>query len=189
MASYGMNEMKTGLKLMMDGDPVNVVETDYIKPGKGQAFTRIKVKNLMNGRVLEKTLKSGDKLEGADVHVASMQFLYHDGTSWHFMNPETYEQYEAREAAMGEAAKWIKEQDVVDVTLFNNVPITVEPPNFVHLEVAQTDPGVRGNTSSGGSKPATLETGAVIQVPLFIGEGEVLKVDTRSGEYVSRSKE
>ena len=118
-----------------------------------------------------------------------MQFLYYDGTSWHFMDPNSYEQYEAGETAMGGAEQWIKEQDKVDVTLWNNRPISVTPPNFVHLTVTETDPGLRGDTSSGGTKPATLETGAVVKVPLFIGEGEVLKVDTRSAEYVSRSKE
>ena len=189
MASYGMNQMKNGLKLLLDGDPCTVVDTDYVKPGKGQAFTRVKLRNLMTDRVLEKTLKAGDSLEGADVLDTSMQFLYYDGTSWHFMDPNSYEQYEASETAMGGAQQWIKEQDKVDVTLWNNRPISVTPPNFVHLTVTETDPGLRGDTSSGGSKPATLETGAVVKVPLFIGEGEVLKIDTRTAEYVSRSKE
>jgi elongation factor P len=189
MATYGMNQMKNGLKLLLDGDPCSVVDTDYVKPGKGQAFTRIKVRNLMNGRVLEKTLKAGDQLEGADVVDTTMQYLYNDGTSWHLMDPNTYEQYEASDAAMGDAAQWVKEQDQIDVTLWNNLPISVTPPNFVHLTVTQSDPGLRGDTSSGGTKPATLETGAVVKVPLFISEGEVLKIDTRTGEYVSRSKE
>ena len=189
MASYSTNQFRNGLKLMIDGDPCSIIDQEAVKPGKGQAFNRVKLRNLLTGRVLEKTFKSGDSVEGADVMETSMQYLYSDGSHWHFMVPDTYEQYAADEAAVGDAAQWIKEQDQVDVTLWNNHPISVTPPNFVHLTVTATDPGLKGDTSSGGSKPATLETGAVVKVPLFIGEGEVLKVDTRTGEYVSRSKE
>jgi len=187
MATYNTNEFRGGLKITLDGDPYNILESEFVKPGKGQAFYKIRIKNLRTGRVLDKTYRSGETVEAADVHETDMQYLYHDGTNWHFMNPATYEQYEAGEAAMGDAAPWIKEQDVCQVTLWNNQPLTVTPPNFVELEVTQTDPGVRGDTSSGGSKPATLETGAVVKVPLFISEGEVLKIDTRTGEYVSRA--
>lgn len=189
MASYNHNQLKKGLKVMIDGDPYNIVETDFVKPGKGQVFTRIKVKNLLNGRVVEKTLKSGESLEGADVHETSMQYLYSDATHWHFMVPDTYEQHAAGEAAVGDAAQWIKEQDFCDVMLWNGQPISIVPPKFVTLEVTQTDPGLKGDTSSGGTKPATVETGATVRVPLFISEGEVLKIDTESGEYVSRAKE
>lgn len=189
MASYSTNQFRNGLKLMIDGDPCSIIDQEIVKPGKGQAFNRVKLRNLLTGRVLEKTFKSGESVEAADVLETSMQYLYSDATHWHFMVPSTYEQYAADEAAVGEAKLWIKEEDTVDVTLWNNQPISVTPPNFVHLEVTQTDPGVRGDTSSGGSKPATLETGAVVKVPLFISEGEILKVDTRTGEYVSRSKE
>ena len=188
MSSYSTNQFRSGLKLMIDGDPCSIIENEFVKPGKGQAFNRVKLRNLMTGRVLEKTYKSGESVEGADVVETSMQYLYSDGENWHFMVPDTYEQYEADGAAMGGVEKWLKEEDQVDVTLWNNRPISVTPPNFVHLKVTQTDPGLKGDTSSGGSKPATLETGAVVRVPLFIGEGEVLKVDTRTGEYVSRSK-
>lgn len=187
MATYNTNEFRGGLKITLDGDPYNILESEFVKPGKGQAFYKIRIKNLRTGRVLDKTYRSGETVEAADVHETDMQYLYHDGTNWHFMNPATYEQYEAGEAAMEDAAPWIKEQDVCQVTLWNNEPLTVTPPNFVELEVTQTDPGVRGDTSSGGSKPATLETGAVVKVPLFISEGEVLKIDTRTGEYVSRA--
>ncbi|MEM9554286.1 MAG: elongation factor P [Acidobacteriota bacterium] len=189
MATYNTNQFRSGLKIMIDGDPCAIIDNEFVKPGKGQAFVRSKIRNLMTGRVLEKTFKSGESVEAADVVDTSMQYLYSDGTDWHFMNPSNYEQYSVGEAAMGGTAQWIKEEDMVDVTLWNNRPISVTPPNFVHLQVTQTDPGVRGDTSSGGSKPATLETGAVVKVPLFISEGEVLKVDTRTGEYVSRSKE
>ncbi len=189
MATFSTNQFKSGLKVMLDNDPCSIIENEFVKPGKGQAFNRVKLRNLLTGRVLEKTFKSGESIEAADVLDTSMQYLYSDGEKWHFMVPDTYEQYEADADAMGEAVKWLKEEDKVDVTLWNNLPISVTPPNFVHLTITETDPGLKGDTSSGGSKPATLETGAVVRVPLFIQEGEVIKVDTRTGDYVSRSKE
>jgi elongation factor P len=189
MATYSTNEFKGGLKIMLDGDPYSVIENEFVKPGKGQAFNRVRVRNLRTGRVIEKTFKSGDTVEAADVVETDMQYLYNDGEYWHFMHPETFEQYTADAAAVGEASKWIKEQDVCIVTLWNGSPISVTPPNFVVLTIVETDPGVRGDTSGGGGKPATLETGAVVRVPLFVQTGELVKVDTRSGEYVSRAKE
>lgn len=189
MASYSTNEFKSGLKIMLDGDPYTILENEFVKPGKGQAFNRVKVRNLKTGRVIEKTFKSGETVEAADVHDTEMQYLYNDGNDWYFMDPNTYEQIAASAQAVGEAAKWIKEQDICRVTLWNGAPLSVEPPNFVVLEVVETDPGVRGDTSSGGSKPATLETGAVVRVPLFVQTGELIKVDTRTGEYVARVKE
>lgn len=186
MATVSTSEFRAGLKIILDGDPYNMQESQFVKPGKGQAFYKVKIRNLKNGRVLEKTFRSGETVEAADVHETAMQYLYSDGEHWHFMVPSTYEQYAADENALGDAAQWLKEQDTCSVTLWNNVPLSVDPPNFVELEVTQTDPGVRGDTSSGGTKPAKLETGAVIKVPLFIQEGEVLKVDTRTGAYVSR---
>lgn len=188
MANYNTNDLRNGLKLMIDGDPCTVVEADFVKPGKGQAFCRLKYRNLKTGRVNERTYRSGESLEGADVIDTEMQYLYNDGEKWHFMVPDTFEQYEADEHAMGDAKMWVKGQEMCLVTLWNNAPIAVEPPNFAELEVSDTDPGVRGDTSGGGGKPATLETGAVVRVPLFIEIGDVLKVDTRSGEYVSRAK-
>lgn len=189
MATYGTNELKNGLKIMVDGAPCIIVDTDFVKPGKGQAFTRVKYRNLKTGRVNERTLKSGDSLEAADVLDIEMQYLYNDGEQWHFMVPDTFEQYAIDREAMGEAAKWLKGQEICTVTLWNDAPLSVMAPNFVELEVAETDPGLRGDTSSGGNKPATLETGAVVRVPLFIDVGERLKVDTRTGEYVSRVKD
>ena len=189
MASYSTNEFRTGLKVMIDGEPCNLNEVEFVKPGKGQAFVRIKYRTLTTGRVNERTLKSGEPLEAADVLETTMQYLYSDGESWHFMVPGTYEQYEASEEAVGDAKQWLKEQDQCAVTLYNNVPLSVTPPNFVTLEITETDPGVRGDTSGGGTKPATLETGAVVKVPLFIQTGEVIRVDTRIGEYVSRAKD
>ena len=188
MGSYSTNEFKGGLKLLIDGDPYTIVENDIVKPGKGQAFNRVKIRNLKTGRVIDRTYKSGESVEAADVMDTDMQYLYNDGEFWHFMHPETYEQITADKVAVGEAEKWLKEQDVCMITLWNEAPISVTPPNFVELKVADTDPGLRGDTSSGGGKPATMETGAIVRVPLFIEIGEVLKIDTRTGEYVSRVK-
>jgi elongation factor P len=189
MASYSTNEFKAGLKIMLDGDPCSIIENEFVKPGKGQAFNRVKIRNLKNGRVIERTFKSGESVEGADVVEMDMQYLYSDGEFWHFMVADTFEQYSADAKAVGETQKWLKEQDTCIVTLWNDVPLQVEPPNFVQLKIAETDPGVRGDTSGGGSKPATLETGAVVRVPLFVQIDELIKVDTRTGEYVSRVKE
>ena len=189
MAMYSTNEFKTGLKLMIDGDPCSILENEFVKPGKGQAFNRVKLRNLKTGRVLEKTYKSGESVEGADVVDVSMQYLYSDGERWHFMDPTSYEQVEADATVMGDAAQWLKGEEMCEVTLWNGSPLTVTAPNFVTLEITETDPGVRGDTASGGSKPATLETGAVVKVPLFIEEGEVLKIDTRTGEYVGRVRD
>jgi len=189
MASYSTNEFKSGLKLMIDGDPNVIVENEFVKPGKGQAFNRVKLRNLRSGRVVERTFKSGESVEAADVVDVDMQFLYNDGEFWHFMEPNSYEQFAADENAVGEAAKWLKGQEDCVVTLWNGAPLSITPPNFVILTITETDPGVRGDTATGGTKPATMETGAVVKVPLFINEGDVLKIDTRNGEYVSRAKE
>lgn len=189
MATYNTNEFRGGLKLLLDGDPCTIIENEFVKPGKGQAFSRVKLRNLKTGRVLEKTFKSGESVEAADVMDVNLSYLYSDGEFYHFMDNSSFEQYQADEAAMGEAIKWIKEQDECSVTLWNGTPIAVEAPNFVFLEITETDPGLKGDTSGGGGKPATLETGAVVRVPLFIQIGEKIKVDTRSGDYVSRAKE
>ena len=189
MATYSTNEFKAGLKVMLDGDPASIVENEFVKPGKGQAFSRVRIRNLKTGRTIERTFKSGETIEAADVADVEMQYLYNDGLFWHFMNPETYEQIASDKNAVGENAKWLKEQDVCIITLFNGVPLIVEPPNTVVLKVTETDPGLKGDTSGGGGKPATLETGAVVRVPLFVQEGELVKVNTRTGEYISRAKE
>jgi len=187
MASYSTNQFKPGLKIMLDGDPYNIVENEFVKPGKGQAFNRVKVRNLKTGRVIERTFKSGDSVEAADVVEMDMQYLYNDGTHWHFMNPTSFEQMTAGETTMADAAQWLKGQEMCTVMLWNGEPISVSAPNFVVLKITQTDPGVRGDTASGGTKPATMETGAIVKVPLFIEEGTLLKIDTRTGEYVSRA--
>lgn len=188
MAVYSTNEFKSGLKVMIDNEPCAILENEFVKPGKGQAFNRVKTRNLISGRVLERTFKSGDTLEGADVMDTEMQYLYNDGEFFHFMVPETFEQHAASPQVVGDAAKWIKGQETCIVTLWNGAPIAVTPPNSVTLTITETDPGLRGDTSGGGGKPATLETGAVVRVPLFISIGEAIKVDTRSGEYISRAK-
>lgn len=188
MATFSTNEFRGGLKVMVDGDPCSIIENEFVKPGKGQAFNRVKIRNLKTGRVIERTFKSGDTLEGADVVDMDMQYLYFDGEFYHFMVPDTFEQFAANPDVLDETAKWLKGQEMCIVTLYNGQPLAVAPPNFVELAVTDTDPGVRGDTSGGGGKPATLETGAVVRVPLFINIGDVLKVDTRTGEYVSRAK-
>jgi len=188
MASYSTSEFRSGLKVMMDGDPYSIIENEFVKPGKGQAFNRVKMRNLKTGRMLEKTFKSGESLEAADIMDTDMQYLYNDGEHWHFMVPNTYEQHVANEKVVGDAKQWLKEQDTCIVTMYNGTPLTIAPPNFVILKIVRTEPGVRGDTISGGTKPATLETGAVVRVPLFLNEGELIKVDTRTGEYVSRHK-
>ena len=189
MASYQTNEFRSGLKILLDGDPYTIVDNEFVKPGKGQAFNRVRVRNLKNGRVVDKTFKSGESVDAADVVEMDMQYLYSDGEFWHFMDPSSYEQYAAEAAAVGDSLKWLKEEDVCMVTLWNNSPLLVTAPNFVELTITETDPGLRGDTAQGGVKPAKLETGAVVRVPLFLEQGEVIKVDTRNGEYVSRVKD
>ncbi|HMD58295.1 MAG TPA: elongation factor P [Steroidobacteraceae bacterium] len=189
MSVYSTSEIRSGMKVILDGDPFAIVENEFVKPGKGQPFNRIKVRNLKTGRTVEKTFKSGDMLEAADVMDVEMQYLYNDGKFWHFMVPENFEQYATEQAIIGESGIWLKDGMVCIVTLWNNVPLVVTPPAHVELKIVETDPGVRGDTATGGQKPAKLETGAVVRVPLFINEGEVIRVDTRSGEYISRGKQ
>ena len=189
MAVYSTNEFRSGMKILLDGDPYAILENEYVKPGKGQAFNRVKIRNLKTGRVVERTFKSGDTAEGADVVDQDMQYLYTDGQFWYFMVPDTFEQVAAGEAAVADAKQWMKEQQSCIVTLWDGVPLYVAVPNHVDLKIVETDPGVRGDTATGGQKPAKLETGATVRVPLFINEGEVIKVDTRSRTYISRVKQ
>jgi elongation factor P len=189
MANYSTSEFKSGLKVMLDGDPCAIVENEFVKPGKGQAFSRVKLKNLKNGRSWERTFKSGEKLESADVMDVEMEYLYTDGEFWYFMMTDgTFEQYPAAQEAISENKNWLKEQQVYEVTLYNDGILSITPPNFIDLEVTETDPGLKGDTAQGGSKPAYLQTGAMVRVPLFIEVGELLRIDTRVGEYVSRAK-
>ena len=188
MAHYSTNQFKSGLKILLDNDPYTIIENHIAKPGKGQAFNRIKIRNLKNGRVIERTFKSGESVEAADVVETDMQYLYSDGEYWHFMVPDTFEQHAIDKTAMGNTHQWLKGEDICIVTLYNGQPLTIEPPTFVELTITDTDPGLKGDTASGGSKPATLETGAVVQVPLFVQLGEIIKVDTRTGKYAARVK-
>jgi len=187
MANYSTNELRSGLKVMLDGEPCSILDNEFVKPGKGQAFNRVKLRNLNSGRVWERTFKSGESLEGADVMDRTMEYLYNDGEFWYFMDPDTFEQYQADAKAVGDAHLWFKEQEKCEVTLYNGTPLSVAPPNFVELEIVETDPGLKGDTAQGGSKPATLSTGAVVKVPLFLSQGEVIRVDTRTGEYQGRA--
>ncbi len=187
MANYNTNQFKNGLKLILDGNPCSIVENNIVKPGKGQAFNRVKFKDLINGRVLEKTFKSGESLEGANVQEIEMQYLYNDGKEWYFMDIKSYDQYSLRADVLSETKLWLVEQDMCVIVLWNECPISVTPPNHVMLEVIDTDPGLKGDTAGTGGKPATMNTGAVVRVPLFINIGDKIKVDTRTKEYIGRA--
>lgn len=189
MANYSTSEFRSGLKVLLDGEPCAIVENEFVKPGKGQAFSRVKLKNLKTGRVWERTFKSGESLEGADVMELDMEYSYTDGEFWHFMKVDgSFEQFAADEKSISDAKDWLKEQESYIITLFNGAIISVMPPNFIELKIVETDPGVKGDTAQGGSKPAKLTTGASVRVPLFIDQGEMVRVDTRTGDYVSRAK-
>ena len=172
---------------MLDGNPCSIVNNEFFKPGKGKAFYRVKFKDLITGKTLEKTFKSGESLEAADVMELEMQYLYNDGESWYFMDPSSFDQFGLEESSLGSVINYLVEQDTCIVTLWNNNPISVTPPNHVILEVADTDPGLKGDTAGTGGKPATLSTGVVVQVPLFISIGDKVKVDTRTNEYSGRA--
>ena len=188
MANYSTNEFKPGLRVMVDNEPCIMIDIEFVKPGKGQAFSRVKLRSIRTQRVWERTFKSGESLESADIIERDMEYLYNDEQFWYFMaNDGSFEELGASSEALGDTIKWLKEQVAYEVTLYNDAMVSVAAPNFVELEVVETDPGLKGDTAQGGSKPAKLSTGAVVRVPLFIVEGETLKIDTRSGEYVSRA--
>ena len=188
MASYSTNEFRSGLKVLLEGDPCSILENEFVKPGKGQAFNRVKFRNLKTGRVWERTFKSGLRIEAADVLELDMEYLYTDGEFWHFMKTDgSFEQVAAAQPTVADVKDWLKEQEIFQVTLWNDSPISVTPPNFVELEVSETDPGLKGDTAQGATKPATLATGVTIKVPLFINIGDILRIDTRKGEYVGRA--
>jgi elongation factor P len=178
-------EFKKGLKIQFDGEPYSIVDFQHVKPGKGGAFVRTKLKHMKLGRVIDNTFRAGEKVELVDFDEKRMQYLYRDDR-YHFMDLDTYDQISLSAAEVGDARDFLKENIEVEILFINDSPVTVELPNFIELRIAKTDPGIRGDTASGGSKPATLETGAVVQVPLFLNQGDVVKVDTRSGEYLGR---
>lgn len=185
---YDAEKVRKGLKLLVDNQPYLIVDFQYVKPGKGQSFTRMKLKNMITGAVLERTYKSGEKLAPADMEERQMQYLYRDGDKFVFMDTASYEQLFLEEGQVGDVAGYLIDNLNVDVLFFSGRAIGVTAPIFVELKVVKTEPGFKGDTSSNTTKPATLETGFVVQVPLFVTEGETLKVDTRTGEYVERVK-
>ena len=178
-------EFKRGLKIQFDGEPYSIVDFQHVKPGKGGAFVRTKLKHMKLGRVIDNTFRAGEKVELVDFDEKRMQYLYKDDR-YHFMDLDTYDQISLAPEEVGEARDFLKENTEVEILFIDGNPVSVELPNFIELQIVKTDPGIRGDTATGGSKPAILETGAVIQVPLFLNEGDVVKVDTRSGEYLGR---
>lgn len=188
MVTYSSNDFRPGLKIIFEGEPYAIESSEFVKPGKGQAFARVKMRRLLTNSRIEKTFKSTDSFEGADVVDTNMNYLYNDGEFYYFMHPETFEQLQIEEKIVFSISKWLQSKVEFIVTLWNGRPIAVQPPNFIEAEVLETDPGLKGDTAGAGGKPATLSTGAVVKVPLFVQIGEIVRCDTRSGEYVSRVK-
>ena len=187
MSNYSTNEFKNGLKVMLDGTPCSIIDNEFVKPGKGQAFTRTKLKNLLTGRVTEKTFKSQEKLTLADVEETTMRMLYKEESSAVFMDDKTFDQITIPLSIIGEKEPYLMEDTLYDMVLYKGSVIDVSPPNFLNMKITETTPGMRGDTASGRVlKPAITETGAKVQVPIFIEEGQVVKIDTRTGDYVSR---
>ena len=186
MATYSTSDFKKGLKVELDGEPFLMVEMDFMKPGKGQAVYRAKLKSLITGRIVDRNYRSGDTIDAAEVSEFSVQYLYHDPSGYHFMHPESYEQYQLTEDQVGDAAKWLIDETKVDVVFWNDRPITVTAPKQLELKITYTEPAAKGNTATNVQKPATVETGAEITVPAFINIGDVVKVDTREAKYVER---
>lgn len=189
MASYNTSDFKKGIKVQIDSDPYLMIECNFVKPGKGQALYRTKLKNLIRGNVLERTYKSGDSLQAADVRDESLQFLYRDGENFVFMDPDTFDQPSLTAEQVGDEAKWLKDGLICSITFWDERPIAFSPPNQLVLKVEYAEPGARGNTATNVTKTAKLETGAEVQVPIFIETGEYIKVDTRTCEYIERAKD
>ena len=185
---YQTNEFRKNLKIEYEGGLWTIVDCQFVKPGKGVAFVKTKLRNLIDGRGVQVNFRSGEKVGKPDVADVKMQVLYTDGTAWHFMDKKTYDQIEVAVEDLGDSAKFLMEELEVNVLLYNGRPVDVELPNFIEAKIVECEPGVKGDTVQGGSKPATIETGAVVQVPLFVNEGERIRVDTRSCEYASRVK-
>lgn len=181
------NDFRTGLTIEIDGDAYQVVDFQHVKPGKGAAFVRSKLKNIRTGAVVEKTFNAGEKLPRARIDRREYQYLYNDGSVYNFMDMETYDQTEMTAEQLGDAVKYLKENMTLNVLMYQGKPMGVDLPNYVELAVVETTPGIKGDTASGGSKPATLETGYIVQVPFFINVGDVLQIDTRTGQYLKRA--
>jgi elongation factor P len=185
---YESSDIRKGLKIQIEGVPFVVVDFQFVKPGKGVAFTRTKLKNMTSGAVIERTFRSGDKFEPADLDERQMQFLYKDSSLYTFMDTASYDQLQLTEEQLGDNRFYLKDGTLVDVLMFGQKPIGVTAPNFVELKVISTEPGFKGDTSAGVTKPATLETGLQINVPLFVNQDEVIRIDTRTGAYSERVK-
>jgi elongation factor P len=189
VGTYNTSEFRKGLKVQLDGDPYIMSECNFVKPGKGQALYKCKLRNLIRGTTLDRTYKSGDSLEAAEIEEIEAQFLYHQGDHFVFMDNSTYEQYELTDAQVDDAWKYLKEGMVCNLVLHNNSPISITPPNHVVLKVEYCEPGAKGNTATNVSKPCKVETGAEFGCPFFVNIGDLIKIDTRTGEYLERVKE
>lgn len=183
---YSTSDFRKGLKIEIDGEPWLMVDNQFVKPGKGQAFNRTRIKSLITGRVIDRTFKSGETVGRANVEEHEMQYLYNDGEHWNFMNTETFEQIQLTKDQLDDAWKWLQENGNVQIVTWNDRPISVEPPMFVVMEITYCEPGIKGDTATGATKPATLTTGATVNVPLFVEMGDRIKVDTRTGSYIER---
>jgi elongation factor P len=183
---YDTSDIRKGLKIMMDGAPYTVVEFQFVKPGKGAAFTRTKVKNLLTGAVLERNFRSGEKFEPANVETKTMQYLYKDADSFVFMDTTSYDQVQIPDTTIGESADFMPENINVEVLFFQDRAVGVTLPNFIEQAIVETEPGFRGDTATGSTKPGKISTGATVNVPLFISVGDIVKIDTRTGEYIER---
>ena len=186
MAVYQTSDFRNGLKVVLDGEPYVITYFQFVKPGKGTAFTRTKLKSLISGNVLERTFRSGETLQIADCEDHTMQYQYNDGDTYYFMSMETFETIPMMLERMDGAEKYLLDALEVQIILFDGNPISIQLPNFIEAEITYCEPGVRGNTAQGATKPATLSTGANVNVPLFVDQGEVVRVDTRTGDYVNR---
>lgn len=189
MASFETSDFRNGLKVEIDGDPYSIVWFQFVKPGKGNAFTRTKLKNMLTGNVIERTYRTGEKLQAAEVEEHAMQYMYNDGETFYFMNTESYEQIGLPATSLEEESRFLTENLEINVLFFKNRPVSISLPNFIVSEIVYCEPGVRGNTATGATKPAELACGATVQVPLFVEQGEVIRVDTRTGDYVCRVKD
>ena len=183
-----MGDLKKGLKIQVDGIPYRITDYQHVKPGKGPAFVRVKIKSFLDGKVIEKTFHAGDKCETPNIIEKIMQYLYYDGELYQFMDNETYEQIGLTQEQVGEEAKWLLDSMIVNVLLFNDKPISISVPQIVALKIVETPPNFKGDTSSAGKKPAKLETGAVVQIPFHVLEGETIRVNTETGEYIEKVK-
>jgi elongation factor P len=184
--SVSTNNLKNGMAISYDGKTWVIVEFQHVKPGKGGAFVRTKLKEIKSGRVVDITFRGGEKLEDVRLETKNVQYLYNDGDAYHFMDTDTYDQFDLQKDFVGEAEKWLKENEMATIQIAGGEMIGVEAPMFVDLEITETDPGFKGDTVQGGTKPATLETGAVVSVPMFLNTGDKIRVDTRDGRYVTR---